>query len=199
MEGADDLRTPLETARSVAAGLPRAKVVSVAGVGHSPGSAGLSRCAERLAARFLAGGRVSAACRDARTPAPTGVPPRTLKGLSPVAAVGATIDDVVEDVAFADARGRGVGLRSGRYALGRDLRLSGLSYVPGLKLTGRVARFESDRRRRGDVRVSGPRGYRGVLRFRGRKVSGRLGGRRVGARLVLGASVPAAASAARLP
>ncbi|HEX5911393.1 MAG TPA: alpha/beta fold hydrolase, partial [Thermoleophilaceae bacterium] len=66
VEGADDLRTPLETARSVAAGLSRAKVVSVAGVGHSPGSAGLSRCAERLAARFLAGGRVGAACRDAR-------------------------------------------------------------------------------------------------------------------------------------
>ena len=36
------------------------------------------------------------------TLAPTGVPPRTLKGLRPVAAVGATIDDVVDDVAFAD-------------------------------------------------------------------------------------------------
>ena len=43
------------------------------------------------------------------------------------------------------------------------------------------------------------RGYRGVLRFRGRKVSGRLGGRRVGARLVLGASVSRAATAARRP
>ncbi|HEX5910823.1 MAG TPA: hypothetical protein VFY44_10035, partial [Thermoleophilaceae bacterium] len=118
-----------------------------------------------------------------------------LKGLSPIAAVGATIEDVVKDVAFADSRGRGVGLRSGRYTLGRDLRLGGLSYVPGLRLTGRVARFESDRRRRGDVRVSGPRGYRGVLRFRGRKVSGRLGGRRVGARLVLGAAARSAGSA----
>ena len=195
VEGADDLRTPLETARGVAAGLPRATVVSVAGVGHSPGSAGLSRCAERLAPRFFAGGRVGAACRDVRALRPTGVPPRTLRGLSPVAAVAATIDDVVEDVAFADDRGRRVGLRSGRYTLGRDLRLSGLSYVPGLKLTGRVARFESDRRRRGDIRVSGPRGYRGVLRFRGRKVSGRLGGRRVGARLVLGAAARSAGSA----
>jgi len=195
VEGADDLRTPLETARSVAAGLPRATVVSVAGVGHSPGSAGLSRCAERLAARFFAGRRVGAACRDVRALTPTGVPPRTLKGLSPAAAVGATIEDVVEDVAFADSRGRGVGLRSGRYALGRDLRLAGLSYVPGLRLTGRIARFESDGRRRGDVRVSGPRGFRGVLRFRGRKVSGRLGGRRVGARLVLGAAARSAGSA----
>ena len=195
VEGADDLRTPLETARTVAAGLPRAKVVTVAGVGHSPGSAGLSRCGERLAARFFAGRQVSAACRDVRTLAPSGVPPRTLKGLAPVAAVGATIDDIVDDVAFADSRGRGTGLRSGRYVLGRDLRLQGLSYVPGLKLTGRIARFESDKRRRGDVRVSGPRGYRGVLRFRGRSVSGRLGGRRVGARLVLGAAARSAGSA----
>ena len=188
VEGADDLRTPLETARSVAAGLPQARVVSVAGVGHSPGSAGLSRCAERLAARFLVGGRVTAACRDSRTLAPTGVPPRSLNGVRPLAAVGLTIEDVVDDVPFAGADGRGSGLRSGSYTLGRDLRLRGLSYVPGLKLTGRVARFDSDRRRRGSIRISGPRGYRGTLHFRGRKVSGRLGGRRVGTRLVLGAS-----------
>ena len=61
-----------------------------------------------------------------------------------------------------------------------------MSFIPGLRLTGRIARFDSDRRRRGSLRVSGPRGYRGVLRFRGRAVAGRLGGRRVGARLVLG-------------
>jgi pimeloyl-ACP methyl ester carboxylesterase len=198
VEGADDVRTPLETARTLAAGLPRAKVVTVAGVGHSPGSAGLSRCAERLAARFLAGQGVSSACRDYRPVAPARMPPRSLRGVRPLTAVGQTIEDVIDDVAFADDNGRGVGLRSGRYVLARDLRVRGLSYIPGLSLTGRVARFESDRRRRGTLRVNGPRGYSGTLRFRGRNVSGRLGGRRVRGALVVGSAVPRAGSAAAL-
>ena len=196
VEGADDVRTPLETARTLAQSLPRARVVSVAGVGHSPGSS-LSRCATGLAARFFAGRSVPRACRDARAPRPTGLPPRSLKGVKPLAAVGQTLEDVVGDVAFAGEDGRGVGLRRGRYTLDDDLRLSGFSYVPGLRLTGLIKRFDSDRRRRGSIRVSGPRGYRGVLRFRGRRVSGRLGGRRVATRLVLAASVPRAGGAAR--
>ena len=188
VEGGADLRTPLETATQVAAGVPRAQVVTVPGVGHSPGSAGASRCAEDLAVRFFSGRSVPSVCRGVRVPSPTGVPPRSLRGLTASAAVGLTLEDVVQDVVFAGDGGRGVGLRSGRYVLGRELRLRGLSFIPGLKLTGRIARFDSDTRRRGSLRVSGPRGYRGVLRFRGRAVSGRLGGRRVGARLVLGSS-----------
>ncbi|HYI37570.1 MAG TPA: alpha/beta fold hydrolase [Thermoleophilaceae bacterium] len=196
VEGADDVRTPLETARTLAQSLPRARVVTVAGAGHSPGS-GLSRCATGLAARFFAGRSVPRACRDARSPRPTSLPPRSLKGVKPLAAVSQTLEDVVGDVAFAGEDGRGVGLRRGRYSLDDDLRLSGFSYVPGLRLTGLIKRFDSDRRRRGSIRVSGPRGYRGALRFRGRRVSGRLGGRRVTARVVLAASVPRAGSAAR--
>lgn len=191
VEGADDVRTPVETARAVAAGLPRARLVTVAGVGHSPGSAGASACAGRLAVRFFAGGTLPAACRDYRSDAPTGVPPRSLRGVAPLDAVAGTIDDLVDDLAFAGDDGRGVGLRAGRYVLGRDLRLSGLSYVPGLRLSGRIKEFDSDRRRRGSIRVSGPRGYRGMLRFRGKQVSGRLGGRRVGARPVIGSTAQA--------
>ena len=196
VEGADDVRTPVETARDLAAVLPQARVVTVGGVGHSPGSAGLSRCAERLAVLFFSGRRTPSSCRDYRSAPPSGLPPHSLRGLSPLKAVGLTIADVVEDVAFAGDDGRGVGLRAGRYAFGRDLRMSGLSFVPGLRLSGRITRFDSRRRRRGTVRVRGPRGYNGTLRFRGRRVSGRLGGRRVSARLGLAASVPRAGSAA---
>ena len=114
VEGGADLRTPVETATQVAAGLPRAKLVTIPAVGHSPGSAGVSGCAEGLAVRFFSGRRVPSSCRAVRTPAPTGVPPGSLRGRSPSAAVGLTIDDVVQDVAFSDDRGRGVGLRSGR-------------------------------------------------------------------------------------
>jgi pimeloyl-ACP methyl ester carboxylesterase len=200
VEGADDLRTPLETARTVAAGLPRAQVVPVAGVGHSPGSAVVSTCAEGLLARFVAGRRLPAACRDFRSDAPTDVPPPSLKGLQRLEPVALTLNDLIGDLPFID-EDSGVGLRSGRYVFNGEntnLRLKGLSYVPGLRLSGRIARFGSDRRRRGTLRVGGPRAYRGTVRFKGRTVSGRLGGRRVRGRLSAGAAagrVGAAASA----
>ncbi len=188
VEGADDLRTPVETAVDMARGRPRTQVVSVAGVGHSPGSA--SRCASRLAPLFLGGRRVARTCRDSRSPAPSGVPPRSLRGLSALRAVGLTFNDLVADTPFTGG-GAGTGLRSGRYALSDRsgaLRLRSFSFVPGLRLSGRIADFDSDHRRRGAVKVGGPRGYRGTLRFRGASVSGRLGGRRVRARLGVSAA-----------
>ena len=103
VEGGADLRTPVETATQVAAGLPRAKLVTIPGVGHSPGSAGVSGCAEGLAVRFF---RAAAALvlPGRADPGAHGGALRSLRGRSPSAAVGLTIDDVVQDVAFSDDR-----------------------------------------------------------------------------------------------
>ena len=87
VEGADDLRTPLETARRAGAGLParaggqRGRRGPLAGLGRAAAPRAWPPASSPAAA-------VRGACRDARAPAPTGVPPRSLKGLSPLAAVG---------------------------------------------------------------------------------------------------------------
>jgi hypothetical protein len=119
-----------------------------------------------------------------------------------------TLRDVVDDLVFghSSSSGRtisGSGLRAGRYLIGshNTLVARGLSFVPGIRVSGRVAHF-GGKREHGRLRVSGPRGTRGVVRIRGRLFSGRLGGRRVRGVLRLGlASLgsSARASAAHRP
>jgi hypothetical protein len=86
---------------------------------------------------------------------------------------------------------RGGGLRGGRYRIdGRStLHLSRLAFVPGVRVSGFVRRFE-EVRQAGRLRVRGR--VRGALRVSGRRVVGRLGGQRVAGSL--GAPPIAAAS-----
>jgi len=208
IEGGDDLRTPVEAARTVAAQLPQSRLVVVPGVGHSTLGVDPTGCSARAFARFVNGGQVSTRCSGARRPSVRPTPPRSLAGVEPLpgasglrsraaAAVLLTLDDVADDantrlvtLPFLARRIRGGGLRGGRYAIGLRgdvLRLRGVRFVSDLALGGGVRGFGM-RRQRGTVRVRGPRGARGVLRIRGARIAGRLGGRAIVLRLARGAA-----------
>ena len=217
LEGEDDLRTPVEGARRVAAQLPQARLVISAATGHSALGSDPSVCARRAFDRFFRGGPLPTRCPPARrlfrptAPAPLrlaavdairGLPGRRGRTL---AALGLTLRDVIDDalteLIFAPDDpdlARGGGLRRGSYRIGGNgtLVLRGVAYVPGVRVTGRILRF-GERRQHGRLRVGGPGVPAGVLSVRGARVQGPLGGRRVRARLTVnGADRAAAARAA---
>jgi pimeloyl-ACP methyl ester carboxylesterase len=212
--GEDDLRTPIENARRVAAQFPHASLLEVPATGHSVLGADTSGCATRAFSRFFRGRVVPTSCGGLRRqiraepPPPTALrrvsPPRSERGTRgrALAAVWLTLRDVAEDslsrlVAEGDpALARGGGLRGGSYVVGGrgTLVLRGVTFVPGVRLRGKVARFATTRQR-GRIRVSGPATPDGLLALRGRRLSGRLGGRGVRARF--GSRVIAAQAALR--
>jgi TAP-like protein len=205
IEGEDDLRTPVETARGVAGLFPRAQLVVAPGTGHSALSSDPSGCAARALARFFRDQPVAGVCRREPRQFPVQPPPPlSLRGLSPLRAVAMTVRDVSEDSLtqlVLDPRdpdlARGGGLRGGRYVLsGRfAMRFSDVVFVPGVRVSGVLRRFD-DVRQAGRLRVSGR--VRGALRVRGRRVVGVLGGQRVAG--TLGApfgGAPGRAAAAR--
>jgi hypothetical protein len=108
-----------------------------------------------------------------------------------LAAVKLTLRDVAEDAItelIVDPRdpdlARGGGLRAGRYRIDSNatLQLYGVAFVPGVTLTGSIEGFATGRQR-GRLRIGGSGAPHGVLRIRGQRMSGRLGGRRVRASL----------------
>jgi hypothetical protein len=218
LNGQDDLRTPVESARRVAAQFPQARLVVAPATGHSTLGSDLSGCAARAFARFFRDQPVPAACR--RTPRrfkPSPPPPTALAGVAParavrgvrgraVTALALTLRDVGEDALtrfILDERdpdlARGGGLRGGRYRIdGRNtVHLSGVVFVPRVRVSGLVRRFGT-RRQSGSLRLAGR--VRGSLALRGRVVSGVLGGRAVRAVLsTRAANADLSAVAARLP
>jgi pimeloyl-ACP methyl ester carboxylesterase len=222
LEGEDDLRTPLENAQRVAAQFPHSTLVVAPATGHSALGADPGGCTRRAFARFFRGQPVQTRCGPVRRAFPaTPPPPRTLRQVPPlrslgglpgraVNAVALTLRDVAEDalselildVGDPDLA-RGGGLRAGRYRIDGEgtLTLRGLAFVPGVRVSGRIARFTA-RRQRGRLHVSGPATPDGVLTLRRRRVTGRLGGVRVSARLgpaLEAASHARVAAAVRLP
>ncbi len=219
LEGEDDLRTPVEGARRVAALFPQARLVISAATGHSALGSDPSVCARRAFDRFFRGGQVPSRCPKVRRffapqpPAPTRLarvdPLRGVRGARgrALATVGLTLRDVLEDAVteliFAPDDpdlARGGGLRHGSYRIGGGgtLVLSEVAYVPGVRITGRIRRF-GERRQNGLLRLTGPGSPAGLLRVTGGRVEGRLGGRRVRARFGQVAASPAAAVAAARP
>jgi pimeloyl-ACP methyl ester carboxylesterase len=204
VEGEDDLRTPVENARRVAALFRRAQLVVASATGHSALGADPSGCTARALARFFRDQPVAGVCRRVPRPFPAQPPPpRGLGELSPLRAVSQTLSDVSQDslsqiIVEPDDPdlARGGGLRGGRYRIdGRfTLHLSRLAFVPGVRVSGFVRRFE-DVRQRGRLVVRGR--VDGALRVVGRRVSGRLGGQRVAGSL--GASPVAASSRRNCP
>lgn len=198
LEGTLDLRTPIEGARSLAARLPHARLVTVGGVGHSPSSADPTRCGERVVQRFLMARPLGACPRRQPLIAPAPVAPTSLAEVAPLrglpvpvgrtaCAIGMTLSDAAIQLLAASPKPghnsvtlRAPGLRLGT-VLGRvlikpkpraDLFLDHFSYVPGLVLTGTV--------RSGPLHVAGLSAARGVVRVtRGGRLDGRLGGRPV--------------------
>jgi hypothetical protein len=90
---------------------------------------------------------------------------------------------------------RGGGLRAGHYRIDRrnTLTLDGVAFVPGVTLSGRLEHF-GERRQRGRLRVAGAAAAHGLLRFRGGRVRGRLGGHRVRAGLYARRAISALAA-----
>jgi hypothetical protein len=176
----------VENARRVAALFPRAQLVVASGTGHSALSSDPSGCTARALARFFRDLPVAGVCRrEPRLFPALAPPPRRLGRVSPLRAVAQTIRDVSEDSLtqpVLDPRNpdvaSGGGLRGGRYRIdGRfTLRLSRVAFVPGVRVSGFLRRFE-DVRQAGRLVVRGT--VRGALRVAGRRIVGRLGGRRV--------------------
>jgi pimeloyl-ACP methyl ester carboxylesterase len=211
LEGEDDLRTPVESARRVAQQFPRSDLVVAPATGHSALGSDFSGCTDRAFARFFDERSVPTLCPGARRPfQPSPPPPRRLAAVAPLqgtsglrgrtlAAVKLTLRDVAEDSItelIFDPQdpdiARGGGLRAGHYRIDEDntLELHGVAFVPGVTLSGRLEHF-GERRERGRLRVGGSAAPHGLLRLERQNARGRLGGRRVRVRL----NAPSAISA----
>lgn len=204
LSGQEDLRTPLEGARRVAATIRGSELVTVAGTGHSTVGADASGCAARALSRFLADRRPGARCpridrtlplapafpsrlRDVRpAPGTSGTSGRT------VAAASLTVDDALRTavettptatITIGPAPAE-PGLRGGRLVMGDSgLLLEGVVVVAGVRVSGRLLERGGES---GRLRITGPDAAAGVLRVdKVGNVSGRLGGRRVRSRLTL--------------
>jgi pimeloyl-ACP methyl ester carboxylesterase len=219
MEGEDDLRTPVENARRVAEQFPRSRLLVAGETGHSALGADATGCTEAAFGAFLRGKRFSTDCpRRPRGFRPDPPPPMGLAELRPtsepgsrgrvLSAVALTMRDLFQDFVAAfipdpndPDLARGGGLRSGRYRLdGRGtLTLRRLSFVPGIRLSGRIEKLGT-RRARGRIRIqSARRAPSGVLAFRDGRVRGTLGGQPVRARVLPSLAAPSAhALAARV-
>lgn len=184
INGAEDLRTPLEEARQVKAQLPQARLLSVRGVGHSVVGSDPSRCARRALRAFLLAKTIPSRCPRATTfydDNDIPVPPRSFATVrrrvggsrvdATLASVGLTIADSLLALDLSPTGFAAGGLRRGTVRwVEDDARLSSYEYVPGVIVTTRGQR----------IIVSGSKAARGVLTFRGGRFRGRLGGRRIG-------------------
>jgi pimeloyl-ACP methyl ester carboxylesterase len=217
LSGQVDMRTPLEGARTAAAGWPNARVLEIPNTGHSVLTADLSGCAIRAARRFLRGGSPPAACGRRRNLFPAMPPvPASLRSLRPTGGVGGargrvlhalelTLYDVAEDFLATlasgpdEARLHGAGLRGGRWSwdLVSPMRLDRVELVPGVRVSGRIAHF-GGRRQRARLRISGPAGPDGRLVLHRGHLTGRLGGRSVRGNILTGVFQDARANAAGL-
>lgn len=152
--GTADLRTPLEQAQRTAAAISGARIVRVAGTGHSVLASDLGGCADDEIAAFAAG--TTGSCRPGPSPiTPTPRPPLRLsslgggtRALRTVSAVRATLSDVRRQlIGDAIAAGRSVttgsrtgGLRGGVATVDGDVaELQAVSYVPGVRVSGSYA------------------------------------------------------------
>jgi pimeloyl-ACP methyl ester carboxylesterase len=192
LQGEEDLRTPPEASARVAGLIPGSQRVTLPGVGHAVIGGDPRGCGRRQLLRFLAGEPVRTRCPRVPTGVPvTTVPPTDFGALAPAAGlsgrVGRTVsalDATLDDLDYAlspafDLGDAGGGLRGGSYRLGRRLRLQRLVVVPGVAVSGRELRSGALRLR---VRGSAAAHGRVEISRRGR-LTGRLGGRRVRARL----------------
>jgi pimeloyl-ACP methyl ester carboxylesterase len=216
LSGGQDLRTPTEDARRVAALLPHAQLLRVPYTGHSVIGSDLSGCARAAVAAFFASGQVSPcqAAIDRFPPAP--LPPRRLADLSPSPGIGGargrTVTGVVDSIL--DARRTilelaldfgelpvGVsfgGLRGGTLTMTKaGAELSRFSYVPGVRLTGLIPTGTLLRNKgaAANLSVAGAAAAGGHLHLAsGGRLSGVLGGLAV--RLNVSSSVRIARAAA---
>ena len=176
------MRTPVESARRVAAAFPRATVLVVPGSGHDVLGGDFTGCAGRAVRAFFAGRQVRARCpRGPLVSAPEPVAPRSLSSVAQargvrgrrgrtLTAARLTVDDLLGQavVASEDQNGsvRGGGLRGGRFAL----RVRGLAQLEDVAVDDErgfaraLARLRVELSLRGVVFVPGVR-VSGKVRF----------------------------------
>jgi pimeloyl-ACP methyl ester carboxylesterase len=195
LAGRLDMRTPVEDALRVRALLPRGEIVTVPGNGHDQVDSDQTGCVARALERFTARRKVGNPCKGTTNLLPP-IPraPRGLAEIEPPKRVAGDRGRVllaavraVEDARFTGLEAlfsgfmpRGGGLRGGSFsasdAFDGRLTLRSYSYVPGVRVSGRLRIDGNDVR--GRVRVAGR--MSGVLDLRStRSVRGMLGGRRV--------------------
>ncbi len=196
LDGGQDMRTPVASARAVAARSPAAALVVAPGAGHSvlyPYA-----CAQAQMRNLLYGRPVAVAACNREAPVPTAipVPPATLGAVAPAGAPGTagrvaratrlTVRDGV--LAMGAATGSGLaalpGIRGGLARpgdlLGGTITYSRFSAVGGVRITGTL-RFNGSTFQ-GAIRVDGPGAWDGTLYLaRGgeRAYTGSIGGVRV--------------------
>jgi pimeloyl-ACP methyl ester carboxylesterase len=218
LSGQMDLRTPVEGAERAASRWPHAQVLTIPSTGHSVLTADFSKCTHNAAVRFLRGQTVAARCPRKGSPLFFAIapPPRSLgqlraaqgvpgrRGQAINAAELTLLDVEIEFLSSLFATEslniHGGGLRGGRWSFNlneRDpvLRLYGVEFLPGVRVTGVLRKFGT-RHERAILRLSGPRTPGGVIRIGLKRISGRLGGKRVRSRLDVASASRASAGSA---
>jgi pimeloyl-ACP methyl ester carboxylesterase len=209
LSGAADLRTPTEDAQRVASEIPGAELFVAANTGHSVLGTELSGCAAGAVAAFFASAPLPACTPRPNPFRPTPVPPTRLAAITPVHGVGgragrtlAAVQDELVDlrrqiVGAAIQLGQAVpggarfgGLRGGRaLVVHGGVRLSSLSYVPGVTLSGSVPASALLSKGTGvvELRVGGSAAAHGRLRLTGGRATGTLGGHHIHVTLAIAA------------
>jgi pimeloyl-ACP methyl ester carboxylesterase len=144
LSGRDDLRTPLEDARRLAAQLPHARVVPVAHVGHAVLFNDLSGCGLRAVDAFFGVQRTGGCVSARRAVDPTEPPPTRLGQVDPLVGlpgrpgrtVRAALLTLQDGELHAPSSGRTGGLRGGYLvATSRSLRMHDVVLVPGVRVS----------------------------------------------------------------
>jgi pimeloyl-ACP methyl ester carboxylesterase len=226
LAGGQDTRTPLESAERVAARFPQARLFVSPRTGHSVAGSDLTGCAERVQERFLRGERLPARCpRGPQLFPPEAPAPMSLREVKPVRGVAGlrgralrgvelTLIDAAEQFLadfLTDPASlldnslvvRIPGLRGGNFSLNLlastpSLRLHKLEFVPGVRVSGVLRNF-GERRQTARLHLSGPGTPDGTLRMRSGRIRGRLGGRRVHGRILIGLLEDADSATAEAP
>jgi len=193
LSGRDDIRTPLEDATALAGQLPNAQLLPVPNTGHAVLYADDSGCAKRALAAFIAN-RPVAQCGAARREPVDPLPPELARlaavpGLpgAPGRVLRATVLTLRHDVGFmsfpAQQLGFAAGTRAG-YMRGSHhgsteiFKLTGISYVNGVSLSGRLTEKRRNRAATGRLAVKVHGHSYGELRLtKDGRISGVLGGR----------------------
>jgi pimeloyl-ACP methyl ester carboxylesterase len=191
LSGEDDVRTSLEQAERLAAGIPGARVLEVPNVGHAVLADDRSGCTRRALFAFLDGGSVLACPASAPPPADP-LPPGPLAALGPAGGltgeagavlvacvvtlrhdVGLVAPYLVPGLAVAGTVGGGL---VDRPVGGRaSVELHAISYVRSVSLTGTLAGRRGFARGQLVVRVSGHR-YGALDLAADGTITGTLGG-----------------------
>ena len=195
INGATDVRTPLEDAHLVRSLIPAAQMLRVPHTGHSTLASDLSdeRCAPRAVASSSSASPSRRARRAPTRSHPTPVAPTNFKRLKPTGRggkVGRTITaalahraghappDHRRHLEAGRVPTRAGGLRGGRVVVrnGRVLQLFDVVYVPGVKVSGTVP-LRAGARSACASAARRPPAARSPIRRRA--ITGRIGGRRI--------------------